>query len=201
MDQKFWDARYQSEEYVYGEEPNSFLKSHLDVLPPGKIILPAEGEGRNAVYAARKGWEVFAFDISFEGMKKATQLAKKYEVSIHYTCGGYADFEYEPESFDAIAFIFAHLTPEVRTSYYNKLLKSLKPGGIVLLEGFHKEQFGKFSGGPQNKEMLYSEEELEHDFRVLTDLIIKRSDRDLNEGPFHNGHAALIQMIGKKPVH
>lgn len=199
MDQEFWNRRYQSEDYVYGEEPNSFLKSSLESLPPGKIIFPAEGEGRNAVFAARKGWEVYAFDISFEGMKKATQLAKKYEVSIHYTCGGYADIEYESNSFDVIAFIFSHLTPEVRTDYYIKLLKSLKPGGIVLLEGFHKEQIGKFSGGPPNKEMLYDETELQNDFGVLDDLKIERSDRVLNEGPFHQGMAALIRMSGRKP--
>lgn len=198
MDQNFWDSRYKAEEFVYGEEPNDFLREHIEKLPPGNILLPAEGEGRNAVYAARHGWEVHAFDISFEGMKKATQLAKKYDVSIHYTVGGYADIEYEPESMDVVAFIFAHLTPEVRTSYYLKVLKSLKKGGMILLEGFHKEQIGKYSGGPQTVEMLYDEEELKRDFARCSEIEIKRSDRILDEGPFHQGQAALIQMVGIK---
>jgi hypothetical protein len=198
MNADFWDNRYKEEEYVYGEEPNAFFKEHIDKLPPGEILLPAEGEGRNAVYAARKGWEAYAFDISFEGMKKATELARKYEVSLHYTNGGYADINYEPESMDVIAFIFAHVTPEVRTEYYHKLLKSLKPGGLVLLEGFHKDQIGKHSGGPKSIEMLYDEEELEKDFGMLKNVRIQRSDRDLDEGHYHSGFASLIQMTGYK---
>ncbi len=198
MNSDFWDTRYAEEEFVYGEEPNEFFKKHIDSLEPGQILLPAEGEGRNSVYAARNGWEAYAFDISHEGLKKATQLAKKYEVSIHYAIGGYADVDYLPDSMDAIAFIFAHVTPEVRRPYYRKLLKSLKPGGIVILEGFHKDQFGKNSGGPKDKEMLYDEEQLREDFYYLHDIEIVRSDRILNEGKYHDGEACLVQFVGYK---
>jgi len=198
MNSDFWDTRYAEDEFVYGEEPNEFFKKHIDLLEPGQILLPAEGEGRNSVYAARNGWEAYAFDISHEGLKKATQLAKKHEVSIHYAIGGYADVDYQPDSMDAIAFIFAHVTPEVRRPYYRKLLKSLKPGGIVILEGFHKDQFGKNSGGPKDKEMLYDEEQLREDFYYLHDIEIVRSDRILNEGKYHDGEACLIQFTGYK---
>ncbi|MDH5607835.1 MAG: class I SAM-dependent methyltransferase [Cyclobacteriaceae bacterium] len=198
MSPEFWNERYKSDEYAYGEEPNEFFRRILDTLPPGKILLPQEGEGRNAVYAARKGWECHAFDISVEGMRKAVNLARKYAVSIHYTLGGYADFQYEDASMDVVAFIFAHVTPEVRESYYHKILKTLKPGGRVILEGFHKDQLGRTSGGPQSLELLYSKEELKADFRILHDKSIHRSDRVLDEGPYHQGEAALIQMTGIK---
>lgn len=162
-------------------------------------MLPAEGEGRNAVYAARLGWKPYAFDISLEGMRKATLLAKRYNVDLHYTVGGYADIEYEPASMDMIAFIFAHVTPEVRGSYYHKILRSLKPGGLVILEGFNKDQMKNDSGGPRNLEMLYDEEQLQADFGGLTSLEIIRNDRYLDEGGFHQGEAALVQMRGYKP--
>jgi hypothetical protein len=198
MNEAFWNEKFEGEEYAYGTHPNVFFKAHIDAMPPGNVLLPGEGEGRNAAYAASQGWEVYAFDISFEALKKATKLAQMYGVSIHYTQGGYADIDYEPESMDMIALIFAHLTPEVRTNYYQKILKSLKKGGKVILEGFHTDQMGKSSGGPKNREMLYDQVQLEADFGFLTDLEITKVSRILDEGPLHQGEASLIQMVGWK---
>ena len=80
----FWNDRYGRAEYAYGKEPNVFFKEQLDQLQPGKILLPAEGEGRNAVYAAEKGWQASAYDWSENAYKKAMQLAEEKKVNIDY---------------------------------------------------------------------------------------------------------------------
>ena len=81
---QFWNDRYSEEEFIYGVEPNEFLKLELDKIPTGSILLPAEGEGRNAVYAASKGWNVTAFHYSEAAKVKTTLLAEKMNVKLDY---------------------------------------------------------------------------------------------------------------------
>ncbi|MCF8296037.1 MAG: class I SAM-dependent methyltransferase [Saprospiraceae bacterium] len=193
---KMWNSRYSQDEYVYGEEPNAFFKEHILQLQPGKILLPAEGEGRNAVFAAKIGWEVFAFDSSSEGKKKAEKLALKNNVSINYGIASYEDAMFEENSFDLIALIYAH-SPS-RQANHQKLIKFLKPGGIILLEGFSKNQIKNNTGGPKNIELLFSKEELQNDFAYLPEKKIWEEEIFLNEGKHHKGKASVIRLIGKK---
>lgn len=194
----FWNERYGSTEYAYGEQVNELVKNELGKLEPGKILFPAEGEGRNAVYAAIHNWEVTAFDPSIEGQKKAFLLADKHEVHINYLIDGYETVEFPEGSFDCLVLVFAHMPPQKRRSYHQKLVKFLKPGGTLILEGFSKDQLGKRSGGPPDIDMLFSKEELEGDFSGLRDLQISETDTVLNEGPFHQGIASVIRILGKK---
>jgi SAM-dependent methyltransferase len=194
----FWDERFSAEEYVYGTAPNLFYKEELQKLKPGKILFPAEGEGRNAVYAAEKGWDVVAFDSSMEGKKKAEKLAAAKGVKIDYIISDYENIRFEPDSFDCVVLIFAHMHPEKRTAYHRKLLSFLKPGGKLILEGFSKKQIDKDTGGPPNIDMLFSEEELEKDFKKLSSFRITETDVELNEGPFHQGIASIIRLTGFK---
>lgn len=194
----FWNERYSTKEFAYGEAPNSFLAGELKNLKPGKILFPAEGEGRNAVYAATQGWEVTAFDPSVEGQKKAKLLADKYSTTIEYLLKGYEEVDFPPELFDCIVLIFAHMPPLKRSSWHQKLTKYLKPGGAILLEGFSKKQIENESGGPKNVDMLFSKEELESDFKDLAELKITETEYNLNEGPFHQGNASVIRAIGIK---
>ena len=137
-----WDNRYRSNEYVYGTEPNAFYKQALNEYKlRGKILLPAEGEGRNAVYAAKRGMEVVAFDISEEGKKKALQLAKKENVPIRYEVGNFLSMGLVKEKFDAAALIFAHFPPNVLSFYHQKIASMIKAEGFVILEGFSKNPF------------------------------------------------------------
>ena len=93
LQSNFWDERYSSEEYVYGVEPNQFFKQVLDKIPvPGKLLLPGEGEGRNAVYAAKCGWLVDAYDQSINAQKKALKLAEINDVIINYSVVDLAKF-------------------------------------------------------------------------------------------------------------
>ena len=125
---RMWDTRYGKDEYAYGTEPNQFLKEKLENLEPGSILFPAEGEGRNAVYAAQLGWKVSAFDISEVGKQKALKLAGQKKVSIDYKIGELSELGYQPAQFDAIALIYAHFPPNIRSGYHKLLHTYLKKG-------------------------------------------------------------------------
>ena len=194
----FWNERYATKEYAYGIEPNQFYKEQLEKLNSGKILFPAEGEGRNAVYAAKKGWDVFAFDPSVEGKRKAEKLVSENGVNIDYQIAGYENVHFKPHFFDCIVLIFAHMHPLKRTEVHQKLTFYLKPGGILILEGFSKNQISYNSGGPRDVNMLFSKEELQSDFGLYSKLTIAETDIILDEGPFHQGKASVIRVLGIK---
>jgi len=193
-----WDERFSGKEYAFGHEPNEFFKKELDKLPKGKILLPAEGEGRNAVYAARKGWEVVAFDTSVEGLRKANKLAEKSKVNIDYRKADLEDFRTELGSFDCLALIYAHMPFSNRQKTHKRLINYLKKGGVVLLEGFSKNQLTKNSGGPKSEFLLFSKDEIKEDFEDISEVEINEVETKLNEGKLHKGEACVIRMVGKK---
>ena len=192
--ENFWNDRYAGEEYVYGTAPNAFFKQELEKLSPGRILLPGEGEGRNAVFAASRGWEVSAFDSSGEGKRKAEKLASLNNVRIDYRLSAYEDFQAEPESYDCIAFIYTHMPSSKRKEYHQKLTASLKAGGILILECFSKKQIHYNTGGPKDADMLFSGEELQKDFGNFTRLSVTETEIEADEGPFHRGTAAVIRV-------
>ncbi len=193
----FWDERFGDTEYVYGTEANHFLQEILPTLPKGSILFPAEGEGRNSVYAATLGFEVHAFDFSEKGREKALRLALEKSVSIDYIISDFDSFDTELR-FDYIALIYAHAPAGKRCEYHRKMIHLLKPGGTIIIEAFNKNQINKSSGGPKDLEMLFSLQELREDFKGMIDLEITEMDVTLNEGPFHQGEASIIRLVGKK---
>ena len=195
---EFWNERYADEAYAYGTEPNQFFKQKLEKLTAGKILLPAEGEGRNAVFAAKLGWEVTAFDNSSTGKEKAEKLALTNKVQIDYQLDSYEDIQFKTGEFDALGFIFAHIHSLKRNEYHKKLASWLKPGGILILEGFSKKQIHNNTGGPQNIDMLFSKAELQTDFGDFTSLSITETDIVIDEGKFHQGKASVIRIYGVK---
>ena len=195
----FWDERYSSEEYVYGTEPNQFFKQVLDKIPvPGKLLLPGEGEGRNAVYAAKMGWHVDAFDQSSAGKLKALRLAEVNNVTINYFNVDLAKFTPQKNFYDCAAIIFVHFNSDVRSLFHKKIIDSLSPGGKLILESFSKNQFGKTSGGPQDLEMLYSFDEIKNNFKEMRTILLKEESVFLDEGEKHKGEASVIQFVGEK---
>ena len=200
----FWNERFSHEEYAYGTEPNVFFKQSLDQYKPkGKILMPAEGEGRNAVYAAKTGLEAYAFDISEEGKRKALELAKKENVTLNYEVGNFAELLLTQNNYDAIGLIFAHFPPEIKTQFYKKMMELLKSGGLVILEGFSKENLelkkaNPQIGGPGQLELLFSLEEIKADFPSLEILQLEKCLVKLEEGKFHVGTASVIRFVGKK---
>jgi len=197
----FWDERYSSEEYVYGREPNQFFKEQIDkIAVPGKLLLPGEGEGRNAVYAARSGWQVDAFDQSKTAKEKALRLAEKYKVNINYSVTDLNNFSADTNNYKAAAVIFVHLPPVERVELHKKLISSLSKGGIIILELFSKNQLGKESGGPQDMAMLSSVEEIHEDFKKLKIILLEERNLYLNEGDKHSGEASVVRFVGLKLV-
>jgi SAM-dependent methyltransferase len=205
MMKEFWDERYRSEAFAYGEKPNEYLKESLARFTPGKILLPAEGEGRNAVYATQLGWHVFAFDQSKEGKNKALKLADKHKVNIHYDVCEFEEANYPPNEFDAIALIFAHFHADKKEAYHQKLIEWLKPGGVIILEAFSKKhiQFNSVNekvGGPRDIGMLYSMEELKTWFKDFEFIELYETENELNEGLFHVGRGAVVRCMARKNV-
>lgn len=195
---ELWDKRYASEVFVYGREPNAFFSAQLKNCPPGKILLPGEGEGRNAIYAALQGWTVDAFDQSRVGRDKAIAFAKEQDVAINFEINGAEEFNYKAAHYDMVALIYLHTPAPVRKILHQKVYESLKPGGLLVLEAFHKEQLGRGSGGPGSLEMLLDEESLRADFSELKEVHIEKRKTRLNEGDFHQGEAITIRLTGNK---
>lgn len=198
-----WDERYSKEYFAYGEQPNNFLKEQLEKLAPGTILFPAEGEGRNAVYAARLGWKVSAFDISIEGRNKALQLAEANKVTIDYQVGELHTLNYRPGQFDAIALIYAHFPANIKSLYHKTLDQYLRKGGWVIFEAFSKTHLDYLArnekvGGPKDLEMLFSIEELTSDFNNYEIIQLAEQEIELNEGLFHNGQGSVIRFVGRK---
>jgi 2-polyprenyl-3-methyl-5-hydroxy-6-metoxy-1,4-benzoquinol methylase len=193
-----WNERYQAEEYQYGINPNDFMKQQITPLPAGRILFPGAGEGRDAVFAAKKGWEVHAFDLSEKGKAKAEKLASAEKTRIHYKVADATLVKFPLESFDVIALTYFHLPLETRLAFYKLCISWLKPGGLILLEGFNQRQLGLSSGGPKNLEWLFSSETIATEFHSLKILLNEEKQRTLDEGPLHQGLAEVLQFIGQK---
>ena len=198
-----WDERFSKEGYAYGTEPNNYLKEQLDKLIPGTILFPAEGEGRNAVYAAKQGWKVSAFDISMEGQKKASQLAELNNVHIDYQVGELQTLNFKADQFDAMALIYAHFPPEIRSQYHKKLDTYLRKGGVIIFEGFSKKHLEYNTknakvGGPKDLDALFSIEEIKRDFPNYEFKELIEKEIELNEGLYHIGQGSVIRFVGRK---
>lgn len=200
---KLWDERYSNEAFAFGENPNEFLKETLPQFIPEKALFAAEGEGRNAVFAAGLGWEVSAFDLSEFGKMKAEKLATKNKVNIDYTVGDIQTLKYDANSFDALVMIFAHFPASIKSSCHQKLISYLNPGGIVIFEAFSKNhiQYNSINpkvGGPKDIDQLYSIEEIKKDFKDFEIIELIETETDLSEGLYHIGKGSVIRFVGRK---
>lgn len=200
---KFWNGRFAQKGYMYGEKPNAFLEAELSNIKPGKILFPAEGEGRNSVFAAEKDWQVEAFDWSSEGYKKAIKLAEKRRVPINYHVGDFLNISFEKNSFDCVAMLYAHFPKTLRPAYFKKLNSLLKPGGTLLFEGFgshHLEYQRRFPniGGPEDNSLLFSTDEIKKAFTNMEFSELIEEEIHLNEGEHHSGKGSVVRAVGQK---
>jgi 2-polyprenyl-3-methyl-5-hydroxy-6-metoxy-1,4-benzoquinol methylase len=198
-----WDERYSNEEFAYGQQPNNYLKEQLEKLKIGTILFPAEGEGRNAVFAAKLGWKVSAFDISEEGKNKALKLAQTNDVTIDYKIGALETLHYKTEQFDAIALIYAHFPAEIKSAIQQTLETYLRKDGILIFEAFSKKHLEYLAindkvGGPKDIESLFSIEEIQTDFPHFEIIELEEKEIELSEGSFHNGKGSVIRFVGRK---
>lgn len=199
----FWDERYQNLDFAYGKEPNLFFKEELQKLKTGTILLPADGEGRNGVYASKLGWDVTATDLSIEGKNKAQKLAYESGVPLKYVVGDIQNLEFPKESFDTIGLIYAHFSAWKISAIHQKLVTLLKPKGYIIFEAFSKNHLdyqkdNQKIGGPKDIDMLFSIEQIQQDFTGFEIQVLEEKEVFLNEGDCHNGKGSVIRFIGKK---
>jgi len=196
MSKSMWDEEYNTDQYVYGKEPNDFLKTHYSAIPKGKVLLLAEGEGRNAVFLAKNGYQVTAVDISIVGLEKAKKLAAENSVDIDVICEDLETFDFGEKKWDGIISISCHLPPALRQEVFKQIERGLKSSGVFFLEGYRPEQLNYKTGGPPLAEMMTSKETLTKELSKLTFTHLKELEREVHEGINHHGLAAVIQAIG-----
>lgn len=196
---EMWNSRFAVADYVYGTEPNVFFKEQITDLPPGKLLLPGDGEGRNGVYAASLGWDVDCVDWSEEARVKALKLAKQRNVLVNYIISDLLFFNPENSTYDAIGLIFLHLEESLREELHQKVIRALKPGGKVILEAYEKEQLKYGTGGPKDSSLLYSLEDIVNDFISLDMKVLSKEKIMLSEGELHKGESVVIRFVGVKP--
>jgi SAM-dependent methyltransferase len=192
-----WDARYDQDQYFYGLEPNYFVARQLTGLEPGRALFLAEGEGRNAVFAAGLGYEVTAVDSSAVGRSKALELAAARDVPLEYWLADVIAEPWDQQTWDIIVLCFAHLAPEEMAGVHQRVAACLAPGGTMILNSFSKAQFGRKSGGPPRLEWLHDLDELLTQFPGL-DLKGEEKEVELSESLGHHGSAMVIELTGKK---
>jgi SAM-dependent methyltransferase len=198
-----WDKRYGEEAFAYGKAPNDFFREQIELLKPGTILMPAEGEGRNGVYAATLGWTVTAVDLSIEGKSKALRLAGEMGVGLEYLVGDLEYLGFQESTFDAIGLIYAHFLADKKSSVHRKLSTYLKPGGTIIFEAFSKSHLEIVKtnpkvGGPRDIDMLFSKDEIAADFDGYDIRMLEEVEVVNEEGSYHSGKSSVIRFVGRK---
>lgn len=195
-----WDARFSSDEYIFGTEANHYLVQCAPTLKPVmKVLAVSDGEGRNSVWLAQQGMETTAFDISPKGVEKARALAKQAKVAVQFAVSDCDSWEWAPDKYDAVVAIFIqYADPEMRARLFLNMIKTLKAGGILILQGYTPKQLEYKTGGPPNIEHLYTEDLLREAFSSCDILELKTYEMEMQEGPQHAGISALVGMVARK---
>ena len=194
-----WDERYLGEEYVYGTEPNDFLRSVAGQLPVGRVLCIGEGEGRNAAFLASLGHDVTALDASSVGLAKAARLARSRGLSVRTLHADLADYRFEPGAWDAIVSIFCHTPRPLRRAVHAGVVTALRPGGVFVLEAYTPEQLARGTGGPPSAELMMRLADLREELGGLSLRHGLELVRDVTEGRLHRGEASVVQVLAVRP--
>lgn len=196
----FWDELFAEASFAYGEEPNDFLRDMTHAFAPNsRVLLLAEGQGRNAVWLARHGHAAVAVDQSEVGLERARELAAKHGVTIETVAADLSVWDAPEGSFDAVVGIFAHLPPEGRARMHAMAVRALRSGGIAVVELYSPRQLQHKTGGPPVIEFLVEPERLREEFKGLLVERCEEVEREVIEGSYHTGRAATVQLFGRKP--
>ena len=197
-----WNQRYSEDGFAYGREPNDFLKAEYAHIPKGgRVLCLAEGEGRNAVFLAKLGYQVTAMDQSSVGLEKAQKFAAENGVTITTEVADLADYDLGNNTWDGIVSIFAHVPPALRKDLHQRVIGALKKDGVFLLEGYTERQLIMSGvGGPPaaQKAALMSLAALKEELKGLEFIIGAEVDRTIAEGKYHYGESAVVQVVARK---
>ena len=196
-----WNALFDGPGYLFGTQPNDYLVEKKAFLKKGqRVLFVADGEGRNSVWCtAELGIQADAFDLSEKAVAKAKKLAAEKGVDVRYTVCGIDEWDWVEGQYDAVVVIFVQFaTPNMRTRLFANCIRTLKPGGILILQGYTPRQLEMGTGGPSRVEHLYTEEMLRDYFAAMDILELKSYDAYISEGERHSGLSALIGMVARK---
>jgi SAM-dependent methyltransferase len=195
-----WETRFSTPGYHFGTEPNAFLQRHAHLLRRGQTALAvADGEGRNGVWLAEHGLDVLSVDFSPTALRKAQALAAERGVRLRTEQADIDAWTWPTDAFDVIVGIFVQFpTPEGQARMFDGMTRALKPGGLLLLEGYGVKQLEYRTGGPSDAERLYTRERLERAFAGFASLDIREYDAEIGEGDAHVGMSALVDLVGRK---
>jgi len=195
-----WQGRYAAQGYLFGTAPNAFLKAQAALLPKqGTALAIADGEGRNGVFLAEQGLDVLSVDFSPLAQEKVRALARERGVALKVEQADMTRWTWAPEAFDVVAAIFVQFAdPAQRAAMFDGIKRTLKPGGLLLLEGYGLKQLEYGTGGPRARDHLYTRELLEQAFGDFASLDIREHDTAIEEGKHHVGMSALIDLVGRK---
>jgi 2-polyprenyl-3-methyl-5-hydroxy-6-metoxy-1,4-benzoquinol methylase len=195
-----WNKRFATEDFIFGTEPNTWLREHAGVWQLGqRVLCVADGEGRNSVWLARQGLVVDAFDIADLGVAKARRLAAAQGVDVHYSVADCDGFDYGSARYDGVAAIFVQFAdPAMRARMFDHIQRCLKPGGVLVLQGYTPQQLVYKTGGPPFVEHLYTEALLRESFAGFELLQLREYEAELTEGSQHKGRSALIGLVARK---
>jgi SAM-dependent methyltransferase len=198
----FWDGRYAEESYLFGTAPNAFLQREGWRLQPGwRALAVADGEGRNGVWLAEQGLQVTSIDISPRGTQKARALADARGVAPDIRTVDLTEFDMDEAAYDAVIAIFIQFAPPgTREQLFARMIRALRPGGLLFLQGYRPEQVDYGTGGPPHREHMYTMDLLEAQFAQLEWLHSASYDAPMHEGRGHDGMSALIELVARKPV-
>lgn len=197
-----WNARFNREDYLFGEEPNAFLRTQVHWLRSGgSVLCVADGEGRNSVWLAEQGFSVTAFDFVPNAVAKARRLAERRAATVRHQLGDIYTWPWAAARYDAVVAIFIQfLPPDLRDNVFAGMKSVLEPGGLFLLQGYRPEQVDYGTGGPPLREHMYTRAWLEQQFIDWNILVLDNYDAVIREGRAHNGMSALIDLVASKPV-
>jgi len=195
-----WEQRYSADHYIFGTTPNDFLRENAHLLPDGAALCLAEGEGRNAVFLAETGREVHSVDLTEAGVAKTMRLAGARSVNVRAVVGDLAVFDIGIARWHAVVSIFAHMPPHIRRDLHARVVTSLQPGGMFLLEAYTPDQIGRGTGGPSVAEMTMTLDALRDELAGLEFLHAEELVRQVVEGPGHSGDGAVVQVLARKPL-
>jgi len=200
-DADFWNGRFATESYVFGTRPAAFVVDNAHYLAPrSRVLVPADGEGRNSVFLAEMGHRVVATDIAEEGLAKAQKLAAARGVSVEFRHLDLQGWQWPDAAFDAVVAVFIQFAPPAfRDEIFAGMQRSVRPGGVVLLHGYTPKQLDYGTGGPRVVEQLYTEELLREKFADWELLRIEAYERELDEGQGHKGRSAIVDLVARRP--
>jgi cyclopropane fatty-acyl-phospholipid synthase-like methyltransferase len=192
-----WDQRYASNEYHYGVEPNAFLVREAHRIGPAAHVLAvADGEGRNGVYLAGRGLRVHAVDASPVAIDKARRLAAARGVALAHEQIDLLTWDWPVAAYDAVVAIFVQfVNEEDRPAFFRNMRQALKPGGVLLLEGYGPGQLAFGTGGPRCAPQLYTPEMLRAAFADMRIELLSAYDAVIEEGTAHSGMSALVDLV------